>query len=159
MAQYRGSGHRSRLDGDALRSRPTHGDLARDDVDRPTPELDIHRQFYFHDHPGEEGLPTSYAEALRNRPSSATHGSLADPLPSGCQPREIGNPAGARRRRRGGGADPARHRGTGRGRCLRLRRSHVAPSRIGDRYGCFAAQALFHRCRQPTRAPSIWRLV
>ena len=86
-------------------------------------------------------------------------GSLADPLPSGCQPREIGNPAGARRRRRGGGADPARHRGTGRGRCLRLRRSHVAPSRNGDRYGCFAAQALFHRCRQPTRAPSIWRPV
>ncbi|MFP6644916.1 MAG: Gfo/Idh/MocA family oxidoreductase [Candidatus Latescibacterota bacterium] len=39
-----------------------------DDVDRPTPELDIHRRFYFHDHPGEEGLPTSYAEALRNQP-------------------------------------------------------------------------------------------
>lgn len=39
-----------------------------DDVSRPTPSLDIHRQFYHHDHPGDEGLPTSYAEALWNRP-------------------------------------------------------------------------------------------
>lgn len=39
-----------------------------DDVDRPTPPLDIHRKFYHHDHPGEEGNPTSYAEALWNRP-------------------------------------------------------------------------------------------
>jgi len=39
-----------------------------DDVDRPTPPLDVHRRFYHHDHPGETGLPTSYAEALWNRP-------------------------------------------------------------------------------------------
>ncbi|MBI4531072.1 MAG: Gfo/Idh/MocA family oxidoreductase, partial [Candidatus Latescibacteria bacterium] len=39
-----------------------------DDVDRPTPPLDIHRTFYYHDHPGNEGLPSSYAEALWNRP-------------------------------------------------------------------------------------------
>jgi len=39
-----------------------------DDVDRPTPPLNIHRKFYHHEHPGEEGLPTSYAEALWNRP-------------------------------------------------------------------------------------------
>ncbi|MCZ6676795.1 MAG: Gfo/Idh/MocA family oxidoreductase [Candidatus Poribacteria bacterium] len=39
-----------------------------DDVDRPTPPLNIHRKFYHHDHPGEEGLPTSYAEAIWNRP-------------------------------------------------------------------------------------------
>lgn len=39
-----------------------------DDVDRPTPALSIHRKFYHHDHPGEEGLPSSYAEALRSRP-------------------------------------------------------------------------------------------
>lgn len=39
-----------------------------DDVDRPTPPLNIHRRFYHHEHPGEEGLPTSYAEALWNRP-------------------------------------------------------------------------------------------
>ena len=39
-----------------------------DDVDRPTPPLDIHRKLSYHDHPGEEKLPTSYAEALWNRP-------------------------------------------------------------------------------------------
>ncbi len=39
-----------------------------DDVDRPTPRLDVHRRFYHHDHPGTEGNPTSYAEALHNRP-------------------------------------------------------------------------------------------
>ena len=39
-----------------------------DDVDRPTPELDVHRRFHFHDHPGTEGLPSTYAEALRDRP-------------------------------------------------------------------------------------------
>lgn len=39
-----------------------------DDIDRPTPPLNIHRQFYYHDHPGEEGLPSSYAEALSSRP-------------------------------------------------------------------------------------------
>jgi predicted dehydrogenase len=39
-----------------------------DDVNRPTPELDVHRKFYYHDHPGDEGLPDSYAEALWGRP-------------------------------------------------------------------------------------------
>ena len=39
-----------------------------DDVDRPTPPLDIYRQFHHHTHPGNEGLPTSYAEALWDRP-------------------------------------------------------------------------------------------
>jgi predicted dehydrogenase len=39
-----------------------------DDVDRPTPQLDVHRKFYHHNHPGEEGNPTSYAQALWNRP-------------------------------------------------------------------------------------------
>ena len=39
-----------------------------DDIDRPTPELDVHRKFHLHDHPGEEGLPTSYSEALWDRP-------------------------------------------------------------------------------------------
>jgi len=39
-----------------------------DDIDRPTPPLNIHRQFYHHEHPGEEGLPSSYAEALFSRP-------------------------------------------------------------------------------------------
>ena len=39
-----------------------------DDVDRPTPQVDIHRKFYYHEHPGESGIPTSYAEAILDRP-------------------------------------------------------------------------------------------
>lgn len=40
-----------------------------DSANRPTPEgLDVHRKFYFHDHPGLEGSSMSYAEALWNRP-------------------------------------------------------------------------------------------
>ena len=38
-----------------------------DDVDRPTPELDIHRKFHYHDHPGKERVPSTYAEALWDR--------------------------------------------------------------------------------------------
>ena len=38
-------------------------------TNRPTPDwLDVHRGFYFHDHPGREGASMSYAEALWNRP-------------------------------------------------------------------------------------------
>src|SRR6185503_5407756 len=39
-----------------------------DDVHRPTPALNIHRKFHHHEHPGNEGLPSSYAEALWDRP-------------------------------------------------------------------------------------------
>ena len=40
-----------------------------DDVDKPTPELNVHRRFYYHErHSPEGGLPTSYSEALRDRP-------------------------------------------------------------------------------------------
>ncbi len=39
-----------------------------EDKVRPTPKLDIHRKFNHHDHPGNEGNPTSYAEALWARP-------------------------------------------------------------------------------------------
>ena len=39
-----------------------------DDVDRPTPELDVHRKFHYHEHPGQERLAQSYSEALWNRP-------------------------------------------------------------------------------------------
>jgi len=35
---------------------------------RITPEVDVHRKFHYHDHPGREGLPDSYAEALWDRP-------------------------------------------------------------------------------------------
>ena len=44
------------------------GEWNVDDIDRPTPKLDTHRKFHHHNHPGEEGLPTSYAEALWDRP-------------------------------------------------------------------------------------------
>ena len=40
------------------------------DIDRPTPSLDLHRRFHHHDHPGEEGNPTSYSEALSARPET-----------------------------------------------------------------------------------------
>jgi hypothetical protein len=39
-----------------------------DDVDRPTPELNVGRKFHHHEHPGDEGLPSTYAEALHDRP-------------------------------------------------------------------------------------------
>ena len=39
-----------------------------DDADRPTPDLDIHRKIYHHEHPGNEGNPSSYAEAIFDRP-------------------------------------------------------------------------------------------
>ena len=39
-----------------------------DDVNRPTPELEVHRKIYHHAHPGKEGLPTSYSEAFWGRP-------------------------------------------------------------------------------------------
>ena len=38
-----------------------------DDVDRPTPELDIHRRIHHHELPGDEGSPTTYAAALADR--------------------------------------------------------------------------------------------
>ena len=41
-----------------------------EDADRPTPELDVHRRFHHHDHPGDEGNPTSYSEALWSRPDT-----------------------------------------------------------------------------------------
>ena len=46
--------------------------FAIDDIDRPTPPLDIHRKFHHYDHPGDEGNPTSYAEALWDRPEVET---------------------------------------------------------------------------------------
>ena len=42
-----------------------------DDIDRPTPELDVHRSIRHHEHPGTEGLPSSYCEALWDRPEVA----------------------------------------------------------------------------------------
>ena len=39
-----------------------------DDVDRPTPEVDPHRRSHHWQHPGNEGLPSTYAEALWDRP-------------------------------------------------------------------------------------------
>ena len=38
-----------------------------EDIDRPTPTLDVHRRIHHHEHPGSEGNPTSYAEAFRDR--------------------------------------------------------------------------------------------
>ena len=38
-------------------------------ANRPTPDwLNVHRKFYHHDHPGKEGLVSTYAEAIWDRP-------------------------------------------------------------------------------------------
>ena len=38
-------------------------------ANRPTPDwLDVHRKFHHHDHPGKEGLVSTYAEAIWDRP-------------------------------------------------------------------------------------------
>lgn len=40
-----------------------------DDIERPTPKLDIHRKFYYHDrHSPRKSMPSSYSEALSDRP-------------------------------------------------------------------------------------------
>ena len=39
-----------------------------DDADRPTPELDVHKRIHHHEHPGNEGNPTGYADAIHDRP-------------------------------------------------------------------------------------------
>ena len=40
-----------------------------DDIDRPTPELDLHRNFHYHDrHLSRKSMPSSHAEALSDRP-------------------------------------------------------------------------------------------
>ena len=39
-----------------------------DDVDRPTPELDVNRQFHFHEGAGEIDVPHSWAEVMHLRP-------------------------------------------------------------------------------------------
>jgi len=45
------------------------GDLFEiDDIDRPTPDLAVHRTFHYHDHPGREKLAETYSEALWDRP-------------------------------------------------------------------------------------------
>ncbi len=41
-----------------------------DDIDRPMPEIDVHGRIHHHQHPGDEGNPTSYCEALRDRPET-----------------------------------------------------------------------------------------
>jgi hypothetical protein len=48
---------------------PRMGRWHVDDVDRPTPDLDVHRRFPFHErHRPRSRVPTSYAEALADRP-------------------------------------------------------------------------------------------
>ena len=39
-----------------------------DDVDRPTPALDVHREFHYYENPGVAWVPSSYAEAIIDRP-------------------------------------------------------------------------------------------
>lgn len=39
-----------------------------DDVNRPTPDLDVHREFRFHEGQGEVDVPHSWAEVMHQRP-------------------------------------------------------------------------------------------
>ena len=51
-----------------------------DDVDRPMPELNVHREFHFHDGPGEAHVPHTWAEAMWDRPEvDLVAGSERDP--------------------------------------------------------------------------------
>jgi len=69
MAKYRGGviglGWMGLLSGLAERI-PDRFEI--DDVDRPTPALDVHRKFHYYENPGVAWLPTSYAEAIVDRP-------------------------------------------------------------------------------------------
>ena len=55
-----------------------------EDTRRITPEVEVHRKFHHHDHPGNEGLPSSYAEALWDRPRGRAGGRGR----AGCGPPE-----------------------------------------------------------------------
>ena len=39
-----------------------------DDVNRPTPELDVHRKFHLHEAQGDTGVPHTWAEVMWDRP-------------------------------------------------------------------------------------------
>ena len=74
MAKYRGAviglGWTGMLYDIADREGDTNPRYSVDDVDRPTPTVmsDIHRRFHHHDHPGQEGQPSTYSEAIFDRP-------------------------------------------------------------------------------------------
>ncbi len=69
MAQYRGAviglGWMGMLY-DLAKRLPDRFDV--DDIDRPTPQVNPQYRPHHWEHPGTEGLPTTYAEALRDRP-------------------------------------------------------------------------------------------
>ncbi len=44
------------------------GTYAVDDVERPTPELDVQREFHYHQNVGGENIPHTWAEVLHDRP-------------------------------------------------------------------------------------------
>ena len=39
-----------------------------DDIDKPTPQLDVHRRFHLYEQHLPKGTPTSYSEAIQDRP-------------------------------------------------------------------------------------------
>ena len=44
------------------------GTYSVDDVERPTPELDVHREFHYHQNVGGENIPHTWAEVFYDRP-------------------------------------------------------------------------------------------
>ena len=47
------------------------GTYTVDDVERPTPELDVHREFHYHQNVGGANIPHTWAEVLYDRPRIA----------------------------------------------------------------------------------------
>lgn len=44
------------------------GSYSVDDVERPTPELDVHREFHYHQNVGGANIPHTWAEVFHDRP-------------------------------------------------------------------------------------------
>ena len=70
MVKYRagviGLGWMGMLSDIALSYERGHYDV--DDIDRPTPKLDVHRKFHRHENVGGQNIPHSWAEVLWDRP-------------------------------------------------------------------------------------------
>ena len=44
------------------------GRYSIDDIERPTPDLDVHREFHYHQNVGGENIPHTWAEVFHDRP-------------------------------------------------------------------------------------------
>ena len=137
-----------------------------DDVDRPTPRLDVHRRFYHHDHPGTEGNPTS----LRGGAAQPARGGTGDGSRPGPETargvqralRDRGDLHGCRRdaARRASGHRGRRHEyeGTRRsdvpGRGVRCTGHRYGQADVSHARGSGPHGSHVRRCGRP---PELWR--